>query len=182
MNNLIRILLLCLSLFYWHIAYAQNINTNLAQFSKGNICDIKVGDVIGDLLNDGEKVEVVKESGEGRSYFIFNVKVLSCGFVKTYVDDHWTKIFRLESDFKKYTTSRGARVGMTLKEIKALYPDGQLSARFFTDATSLYSFYLPEDQGQFDFDGTGIQEKCGKPFAECGRFLDELKSVRFVTY
>lgn len=151
------------------------------QLEKGYICGMEVGHNIRELLYDGADVTVKRTMVEGNYYLTFYINIEQCGKVEIQVDDN-DIVDGLSTSLTGYTTKEGARVGMTLKEVKALYPDGQLSARFFTDATSLYSFYLPEDQGQFDFDGTGIQEKCGKSLADCGPFLDELKSVRFFTY
>jgi hypothetical protein len=163
-------------------SYAQDKEYDVVQFYKGKICDIKVGTSIGDILLDGEILEVEKHSGEGNAYFIFNINVLNCGVVRAYVGDQWMRIFSLETSFPKYSTVRGAKVGMTLGEIRKLYPN--VSIRYPETDFKFFSvsLYLPEEEGDFTFNAESLREECKKNYEECKKDFDDLNADIFETY
>ena len=157
----------------------------IVQYKKGFICDVKVGTPIGDVLYDGEIVQVEKRSGEGSAfYFIYNLMVLDCGIgpSKAYAGGQWMNIFRLSSDNHEYQVIGGGRIGMSLNRLKQLYPNGTLQRPGKTTNTAAYHFYIPDDVGVFEFSGETIKSQCGDKFPNCGELINDLKATRFDTY
>lgn len=156
------------------------------QFFKGSICDIKVGAFIGDILHDGEIIEVEKNSELGNPYFIFNINVFECGIVRAYASDQRLEIYRLETESNKYSTSRGAKNGMTLNEISVLYPDGELLKPTKLSLAESASYFLPNDEGFFTFDTNLLtvhsKDECLKNIPNCIQYIGHLKAHKFETY
>ncbi|MCC3859864.1 hypothetical protein [Pseudemcibacter aquimaris] len=159
---------------------AQTSNT--VQLSKGQVCDVKVGREINELLHDGERVTVEKYSGEDEAVLVFHVPISNCGIVKVYASGERLKIFQVETDNNKFSTSLGGRVGMTLEELKSLYPKVKLNYPQINSKNFSFGFYLPNEEGHFDFDANHIRVKCEQDYDTCKREFDNLRAVSFVTY
>jgi len=173
------ITMLC-SLFFYVNVFAQSSDN--IQMSKGQICDVNVGRNIGELLNDGETLKVEKFSGEGEAYFVFHVPILNCGIVKVYAGDQWLKIFQLETDNKSYVTTRGARVGMTLEQLRGLYPEVDITYPKTDFKYFSLGFFLPDDEGYFEFNAEILREKCKIDYDSCKNDFQKLTAKKFVTY
>lgn len=162
--------------------FAQDKNYDEVQFYKGRICDVKVGNLIGDLLRDGEKIMAEKYNSYGYTYFIFDVPISNCGLVKVHAGGQWMEIVRVETDYQKYSTTRGASVGMTLGELKVLYPEVEHHYPNENYQNYSFGFFLPEDEGFFSFEAEHLKEKCEQDYDACKSDFDDLRAVSFVTY
>jgi len=165
------------------ISCAACANAFQPELSKGKICSLTVGDKIQDLLKVYKNTTVEKFMQEGETYSRYVFKINDCGTVKAILDseDGTGSVWRLSTKSKKLMTKDGVKTGMTLNDLRSLYPEAELV--FQWDGESLaYSFVLPDDEGVFEFDPSEIMDKCGDEHPNCEKNMKHLKSVRFFTY
>jgi hypothetical protein len=77
----------------------------------------------------------------------------------------------------QFADARGAHVGMTLDELRALHPDG-----FFyigNEAGDFMSYTLPEGVAVFAFDTAGIDAACFQPRRRCPTPLGSKRATRY---
>ena len=163
-------------------AVAKDDPLSPIQLDKGNICGIEVGYNIRELLYDGAKVTVERVMGEGDFYLKYNFNIDTCGIVSAVTDDNGD-VYRVRIGPNKYETADGARVGMTLRKLKVIYPKAVLVFQFdgMDNVGSHYSFSI-EKLGAFSIDASSIIKKCGDKFPNCEEYMMDLKSHNFFTY
>ncbi|MEZ5759185.1 MAG: hypothetical protein R3D86_13275 [Emcibacteraceae bacterium] len=169
-------------LFGFFPAFAEESPFAPVQLESGYICGIQAGENIKDQLFDGAEATVERVMGE-ESYslkYIFHIQ--DCGDVSATTNDAGF-ISRISIGQGKFTTQEGARVGDPFSRLKELYPAGKLFLPEAYYEGPDYGYYYKIDQlGFFEFDATAIMEKCGYSMDKCLAFLDDLKSIKFVTY
>lgn len=91
-------------------------------------------------------------------------------------------IFRISTTSKNYKTSKNAHVGMTLNELRTIYPDYELIWQLEGNPEAKYSFVLPNDEGVFEFSVLPIEDKCGDKINQCQKHMGNLRSISFFTW
>ncbi|MBL4602306.1 MAG: hypothetical protein JKY84_06160 [Emcibacteraceae bacterium] len=163
-------------------AIAQDNTLSPIQLEKGDICGIVAGINIREILYEGSKVTVERIMGEGDFYLKYNFDVENCAIVSAITDDNGD-VFRVSIGPSKYVTAGGAHVGMTLRELKIIYPKAILAFQFDGMGSSggQYSFSI-DKLGVFTIDASSIMKKCGDKFPYCEDYMMGLKTVNFFTY
>jgi hypothetical protein len=86
-------------------------------------------------------------------------------------------VARLSTSSTQFHTKRGVFVGVTINELKALYPEGRLISGF-GDGGYL-NFILQSEGGVFEFSAEGLSENCLTFGEDCPADFGVRRSVRF---
>ncbi len=85
-------------------------------------------------------------------------------------DERDRTLVSLSTASSGFTTRKGAHVGMTVRELKALYPNGNLT---YGKGEGLYATFVIASGLYFSLDQDGIPDKCYENDAKCDAlFLD----------
>lgn len=177
-----KLALLCFTLIN-SISFANESISPFApvQFEKGYICGLEVGHNIRELIYDGADVKVERYMVEGIFYLRYHFNIEHCGIVSVELDND-DVAFRLSTTLTEYTTKDGANVGMTLRQLKEIYPEAELMVQIGDhEILQTYSFSI-DGLGVFTIDASSIMNKCGDEYPNCEEYMHDLKSVNFFTY
>ena len=151
------------------------------ELSKGKIGPMKVGTHIFSLAHMDTQATVKRRQFEEEYLLEYTFTLHATGTVKALLSDDYLTVYRLTTISKSLKTAGGAHVGMTLNELKKVYPNGALAPSWESNE-SLYSFILPDQEGVFVFNAKPILKQCKDKHPDCGSFMGDLRSTEFFTY
>lgn len=178
----IKLAILCLLINTLSVS-SQELDTNLpfapVQLEKGYICGLEIGLNFRKLLQADIEAKVESFMAEGDYYLRYHLDIFECGTVSVEVDDN-DNIIRLSTTLTDYSTKEGAKVGMSLRELKKIYPDAYLV--FQIDTIGFFYSFVIDELGAFTIDASSISEQCGEDHPDCEKYMLDLKSHDFFTF
>ncbi len=155
-------------------ASAQNL-------AKGKIGPLEAGVHVFELAHFDTNAKVAQVMQEGEYFLEYTFTLKNLGEVKALLSEDNATVYRLTTHSEKFSTTAGAYVGMTLKELRSIYPAGVLDVAWESIESS-FVFILPESEGVFVFNGSSIKSQCWSNLPKCEEYLSDLKSEEFFTF
>ena len=168
---------LLIFLSYWVLG----LNVSANELSKGMIGPLRTGVHIFDLAKYDTTASVKRKQFEEDFYLEYSFNLKDIGIINVLLKDDDRTVYKLSTKSSSITTAEGARVGMTLDELKVIYPNGRLTISW-DSIDALHGFVLPEHNGVFVFNGSKMVESCEKNVSDCETFLGSISSIEYFTY
>lgn len=156
-------------------------NSESTGLSKGTVGPMVVGQHVFKFASIDMNATVKRKLSEEEFYLEYTFKLREGVSIKALLSDDDVTIEKLSTNSDSFSTSRNAKVGMTLSELKFLYPNGSFD-RHWDSMGSYFSFILPEYEGVFEIDASNVVGDCGHDMNKCETLMKDLKSVRFFTF
>jgi len=154
---------------------------NSPGLSKGKIGPLNVGVHLFHLAHLDQNAKVRRKQFEEDFQLEYRFNIKNVGIINVLLEADDTSVYRLSTSAESLKTVAGGKVGMTLKALKKIYPNGKLDVAW-DGIDSAYHFILPNEEGFFAFDATDIIKPCGKAYPDCGKLLQNHRSTAFITF
>ena len=116
---------------------------------------------------------------EGGDHYEYVVTVCPGVQIEAYVDIGKTDIYQLSTSSSAYVTAEGAHVGMTVAELKAVYPRGELH---YAEVEGRYAGFATGRGLTFTIDYSGIPDDCFHAnYGKCDRLFLNKRSQSLFT-
>lgn len=144
---------------------------------KGNIGPIRLGDSLSVLRENYQVETTLLPYSDVEGY-----EVSLCGGEAKIIAevDEGGSVITLSTTSPSFETQRGAAVGMSLKKLQMLHPEGILSTG--VEEGGWVAFRLDEISGYFEFSLEGVSFECRRDEASCGNELNDRPAIRYWAY